>query len=526
MPLVSLNSAFYPLVMSFRFSNSRPQFSFLPGSPQNNLGSYLYAILFAILASAPLSGPGEEFPDPAPPEVSEAPDSAPPEASPFESLTFFSPPKERNPDAINSDWPRFLGPDDNATSPETHLLERFPEGGPAKVWEMRKGSGYTSPVFAGGRLVMFDRIGDEETVDCLDPETGQRFWSYSYPVVYSDRYGFNNGPRASAVIDSGKVYTLGVTSVLTCLDLVHGTVLWQRDLTSEFQPSSFFFGHGACPLVHEGKLIVPLGTNEMEEGWSVVAFDQHSGKLLWGTRHEWNASYASPIIAELQGKPRLIVLQGGESDPAFGGVLCIELDSGTLLDAFSWRPDKYESVNGSTPVAVGENRVFITASYQKGAVLLRLNEELKWEELWQAPEFGIHWMTPVHLDGHLYGFRGRNEPDAWLASYEIDSGEENWRKDFEWTIPLASGRDYRMKYLRGSLLHADGRTYALGELGSLGILELSPEGVKELDNAQLFLARATWSLPVLHRGLLYVSQHEPTVDGEPPRLICYDLRGE
>jgi outer membrane protein assembly factor BamB len=258
-----------------------------------------------------------------------------------------------------------------------------------------------------------------------------------------------------------------------------------------------------------------MGTNGEAEGLSVVAFDQNTGQIVWITKHKWNASYASPVIAELQGEPRLLVFQGGESDPPFGGLLAINPQTGELLDAFPWRPDKYESVNGSTPVSVG---------YELGAVLLRLNESLKWETVWNAPEFGMHWMTPLLRDGHLYGFRGRNEPDSWLASYSVATGQENWREDFEWTIPLESGRDYRMKYLRGSLLHADGKTYALGELGSLGIFNLSPEGAESLDRTQLFLARSTWSLPVLHRGLLYISQHEADVDGNGPRLICYDLR--
>jgi hypothetical protein len=83
-----------------------------------------------------------------------------------------------------------------------------------------------------------------------------------------------------------------------------------------------------------------------------------------------------------------------------------------------------------------------------------------------------------------------------------------------------------MKYLRGSLLQADGRTYALGELGTLGIFELTSGGAKELDKTQLFLSRSTWSLPVLHKGLLFVSQHEADTEGNPPRLICYDLREE
>ncbi len=493
-----------------------------------NLSLMIRTIIFCLLLCGSLTGSpfllAVGIEDPAPPSVSAPKGGEATEAVGHDRLTFFAEPKALSPDAVTSNWPRFLGPTDDGKTPETHLIDEIPENGPAKVWEMEKGSGYTSPVIVDGKLVLFDRIGDEEIVDCLEPETGKRFWQYGYPVVYSDRYGFNNGPRASAVIDSGKVYTLGVTSKLSCLDLATGSLLWQRELMVEFDRASFFFGHGACPLIHDGKLIVPLGTNGMEKGLSVVAFDQHNGKLLWSAEHEWNASYASPIIAELQGAPRLIVFQGGESDPAFGGLLCLNPENGELHDTFAWRPDKYESVNSSTPVAVGNNRIFITTSYQLGATLLRLNEDLKWEQLWKAPDFGIHWMTPLLLDGHLYGFRGRNEPDAWLASYNVETGEENWREDLEWTVPIKSGRDYRMKYLRGSLLHADGKTFALGELGSLGLLKLRPEGVEEIGRSQLFFARATWSLPVLHRGLLYISQHEPDMDNNPPRLICYDLR--
>lgn len=464
----------------------------------------------------------EGFVDPAPPAVAEMPDDPTPrEPVVFDGLTFHAAPKPLSPEAVTADWPRFLGPTDDGKTPETHLLEEFPEGGPVPVWEMEKGISYTSPVIAEGRLITFNRFGDEEVVQCLDPETGRQYWEFRYPVEYSDRYGFNSGPRASAVIESGRVYTLGVTSTLTCLDLSSGTRLWQRDLSTEFSRASYFFGHGCCPLVHDGKIIVPLGTADR---MSVAAFDQFTGNLIWGTKHEWNASYASPIVATLQGEERLLVFGGGESDPPFGGLMCIDLENGRLHDAFPWRPDKVESVNGSTPVPVGDNRVYLSASYGKGGVLLKLNKDLKWEELWRAPEFGMHWTTPLLLDGYLYGFQGRNEPDAWLASYEVATGREVWRADPEWSVTLTSGRDYRMKYLRGSLLQADGRVYALGELGSLGILKLTSEGLEELDKAQLFLARSTWSLPVIHRGLLYVAQHEEDMDGNPPRLICYDFR--
>ena len=474
------------------------------------------------LSSPALPGRADDFTDPAPPaSIAPPTGKATPEAKTFPGLTFHAAPKPLAGDAVTADWPRFLGPSDDGKTPETHLLERFPEDGLKKVWEMEKGRSYTSPTIAGGKMVVFNRFGDEEVIQCLEPETGRQFWSHAYPTSYRDRYGFNNGPRASAVIAGEYVFTLGAESVLTCLDLANGTRLWQRRLAEEFDRLPYFFGHGCAPLVHGGRVIVPLGT---ADGLSVAAFEVATGKLAWGTRHTWQAGYASPIVTPLQGKETLLVFAGDDSDPPVGGLLAIDPEDGTLLDAFPWRPDKYESVNGSTPIAVGENRVFLSASYDKGGVLLKFNDAGKWEELWRTPGFGLHWATPLLLDGHLYGFHGRNEPDALFKSVEVATGKENWSSDPEFRVAGPSGRDYRMKYFRGSLLQADGRTWALGEFGTLGILKLTPAGFEELDRTQLFLARATWSLPVLHRGLLYVAQHEEDMDGTPPRLICYDLR--
>lgn len=478
-------------------------------------------LLAATLLGGPLLLSAEDFTDPAPPAWVEPPaPAARTGAVEFPGLVFHAAPKALSPEAVVADWPRFLGPTDNAKTSETHLLERFPEGGLKKVWEMEKGTSYTSPTIVGGRLVVFNRLGEEETVQCLDPETGRQHWRFGYAVDYSDRYGFNKGPRASAVIAENRVFTLGVTSVLTCLDLASGTQLWQRHLAEEFDRLPYFFGHGCTPLVHQGKVIVPLGTSD---GLSVAAFDAKTGRLAWGARHEWQAGYASPVIARLQGEDRILVFAGDDSRPPSGGLLCIDPGDGTLLDAFPWRADKYESVNGSTPVAVGGDRVFISSSYGKGSAMLRLNESLKWEKLWETPDFGLHWNTALLLDDHLYGFQGRNEPDAWLAAFSLD-GKEAWRADPEFEIPGPGGRPYRMKYFRGSLLQADGRTWALGEFGTLGILRLSPSGVEEIDRTQLFLARSTWSLPVIHRGLLYIAQHERDMEGAEARLICYDLR--
>jgi outer membrane protein assembly factor BamB len=487
------------------------------------LPACVFVSVFAVFACAQEAKEAEEkWSDPAPPEVRKVPEEAAELiAEGYEGLTFHAAAKPRAASAINAEWHRFLGPNDDGTTPETNLLSKFPDSGLSVVWEMEKGTAYTSPVIADGRLVFFTRFEDRETIMALDPQTGKKFWQQDYAVEYRDRYGFNNGPRASAVIDDGKVYTLGVTSVLSCLDLKSGTVLWRRDLDAEFEVEDYFFGHGACPIVHGGKVIVNLGG---ADGLCVAAFDQQDGKLVWGTRHEWRASYASPIVKQLRGEDRLLVFAGGDSRPAVGGLLCIDPNSGELLDEFSWRSDKYESVNGSTPIVVGDNRVYISDCYSKGGVMLELGEDLKWMELWQAADFGLHWNTPQLLDGYLYGFRGRNEPDAWLACYSAQSGEEKWRDDLQWNVKVGDS-DYRMAFFRGSILQADGRFYCLGELGSFAVLAMDSTGVQVTSRAQLFTARSTWSLPVVSNGLLYLMQHEDGYDDSSlARMICYDLR--
>ena len=106
---------------------------------------------------------------------------------------------------------------------------------PPLIWEFAKGTGYTSPAIAGDRLVFMHRVADEEIIECLHPETGASRWRFRYATAFEDRYGYNNGPRSSPVIDAGgRVYTVGAEGKLHCLDLASGKVTWKRDL----QPST------------------------------------------------------------------------------------------------------------------------------------------------------------------------------------------------------------------------------------------------------------------------------------------------
>jgi outer membrane protein assembly factor BamB len=482
--------------------------------------------LFVIALICCATFAADAFQDPAPPKQEQVPEVAPAKAKPNPAVKFHTRPKPLPAGAVTHDWTSFLGPTHNGVSTETKLLKEWPTGGPALVWEMQKGTGYSSPAISGERLVYFQRSGGREIVECLRAESGEKFWDFGYPTDFEDRYGYNNGPRASPVIDGDRVYTFGAQGKLHCLKLSTGQLYWKRDLAAEFKVPQDFFGTATTPLIEGDLLIINVGA---PKGPTVAAFHKLTGKMVWGTGNEWGPSYASPVPATIDGKRRVFVFAGGESKPPTGGLLVINPANGEISSTFPWRSRSYESVNAASPVIAG-NQVFISASYKTGGALLNVLPDGKNTLAWTSPEIGTHFNTAVEKDGYLYAFDGRNEPDASLVCVERKTGKVMWRVNPEWEETLAFNGTEKKQLLgtyRGTLLAVDGKFLCLGELGHLLWLDLSPQGYKELSRAWLFAARETWSLPVLSHGLLYVSQHSrDLLRGTPPRLLCYDLRGK
>ena len=147
-------------------------------------------------------------------------------------------------DAVTHEWASFLGPTHNAVSTETRLSRTLP---PALVWEYPKGTSYAAPAVAGGHVVLVHRVGEEEIVELLQPETGMRQWNFRYSTDFEDRYGYNNGPRSSPVIDGDRVFTVGAQGQLHCLDLRSGALVWRRNIGARLQSAAGFLWHRVDP---------------------------------------------------------------------------------------------------------------------------------------------------------------------------------------------------------------------------------------------------------------------------------------
>lgn len=431
--------------------------------------------------------------------------------------------KDLSPQAMVSDWHRFNGPEDNAQSPESPLLKEWPSDGPNLLWSVKKGAGYASPAVVGKWLVLFHRMDGNEMVEGMDAETGELKWKYSYPVEYRDRYGYSAGPRASPVVDQGLVYVHGVTAWMTCLDLETGKLVWQRDLTKEYQVPRYFFGKGSNPIFADGILVLNLGG---AKGDCLIGLNRTTGKTVWVLKDEWGASYSSPTLATIHGRKVCLALTGGESKPAKGGLLVFDPATGERLVRFPWRSRKYESATACPPIHLGDGYVFLSECYDKGSVVLNISADFTAEVVWQNQKLGIHWMTPIEKEGFLYGVSGRHQQGAEVFCVEWKSGKVLWKEAIGWRDNIL-GRELNLQLFRASLLWADGKFLCLSELGSLIRADFSPDGWEIEEKAQLFFAAETWTLPALSRGLLYVMQNDTDrISGKANRLLCYDFRGE
>jgi outer membrane protein assembly factor BamB len=389
--------------------------------------------------------------------------------------------------AAGADWPQFLGPARNGTSPETGLVASWPAKGPPVLWQRDVGEGYSGPVVAAGRLVLFHRVGDEEVVECLDASTGKPLWKHAEATAYSDPLGKGDGPRSTPAVAGGKVFTLGPGGRLLCLSLQDGKKLWQRALLEDYEVPRSYFGVGTSPLVEDDLVLVNVGAKDA----GIVAFHKDAGKEAWRATGQ-GASYASPVAATLDGVRHALFFTRE-------GLVSLDPATGAVRFTKRWRARIDASVNAASPV-VFDGHVFLTACYDTGAVLLKVRKDGV-DEVWKGDEsLSCHFGTPVYLDGHLYGFDGRQEEGARLRCVEARTGKVCW------TEP---------GYGCGSMILADGRLIVLGEGGDLALVQPDPGRYRELARASV-LGRPCRAHLALSGGRLYAR------DGR--RLVCWDLR--
>lgn len=387
------------------------------------------------------------------------------------------------------DWPQWLGPNRDGVSKEKGLLAAFPKDGPKVVWRHAVGEGYSGPIVAGDRLIFFHRIDNDEVVECLHAVTGNSQWKHAYPTAYADSLGKGDGPRCTPVIAGGKLITLGAEGTLTCLSL-DGKKLWSLSLVKNYKTLLGYFGIGTTPVVEQNLVLVNVGA----KGAGIVAFDLDKGTEVWKATDD-PGSYSSPVVCTVDGA-RLAVFFTRT------GAVVLDPKTGAVRYQQKWRSRNAASVNAATPLVI-DNQAFFSASYDTGALLLKLRKDGA-EKVWEDENLmSNQYNTCVFHDGHLYGFDGRVDSPVppTFKCIELKTRKVKWAKE---------------EFGNGSMILADGRLILLTEKGDLCLIEATPKEFRETARVRLLEAGPVRAHPALSNGRFYARDQKT--------LVCVELK--
>jgi outer membrane protein assembly factor BamB len=271
------------------------------------------------------------------------------------------------------------------------------------------GWGNATPALVGGKLYVFARQGDDEVTLCLDASSGKELWKDKYAAqAVIGPPSRHPGPRSSPAVANGKVVTLGVGGVLSCLDAANGKVVWRKDPFPKVVPRFFT---ATSPIIVDGKAVAHLGGRR---NGAIIAFDLATGDQKWKWADE-GPQYASPALLTVAGTKQIVTLTEKS-------VVGIGAADGKLLWQIPFVPGR-RAYNSATPIVDGQTVIYTGRGRGTKAVKIeKQGDGFAVKELWSNTELATQFNTPVLKDGLLFGVSDRGN----LFCINARTGKTAW----------------------------------------------------------------------------------------------------
>jgi outer membrane protein assembly factor BamB len=388
-----------------------------------------------------------------------------------------------NADLAVGDDSGYLGPNRNGILETLSLNRDWTAQSPKQLWRQPVGLGWSSFAVSGQRALTQEQRGENELVICYELTSGLVLWAHTNHVRFSEPLG-GDGPRATPTITGGRVYAVGGTGILDCLDGATGKLIWSRDTLKENSLPNLPFGKSCSPLVFDDLVVVTGGETN---GSTLLAYHLNDGSPAWRAGTD-KASFSSPTLVTLAGKRQIVAVNAGSvtgHDPSCGAVLW----------TYSW---KGEWPKCAQPVVLPPDRIFVAASFNAGCLLLQLsaNPDGKFSvtEKWKNRNMKSEFSNIVARDGYAYGL-----DDGILACVDLSTGERKWKDGH---------------YGHGHVLLVGDLLLIQTEQGPVALVEAKPSEFKELGNFAALQSK-TWNVPAVADGFLLVRNDQDAA--------CYKL---
>ncbi|NJK85778.1 MAG: PQQ-binding-like beta-propeller repeat protein [Bacteroidales bacterium] len=381
-----------------------------------------------------------------------------------------------NSDELVETWPRFRGESfDNIKKPGIKLQDKLPEK-PEILWSVELGEGHAGPAIYKGMVYLldYDEQLKADMLRCFLLKDGKEVWRRWYPVHVKRNHGMS---RTVPAVTDDYVITIGPRCHVMCVNRKTGDFLWGLDIEKEYESEVPLWYTGQCPLIDGNIAVLATGGKSL-----IIGVDCRTGEKIWETANPngWKMSHSSIMPFEFNGTKMYVYA-------AIGGICGIEPSTGKMIWSYEgWKP----SVIAPSPVCMPDGKIFQTAGYGAGSVILELKktgstfETSVYQEYKPAEGLACEQQTPVFTDGILFGIMPK---DGGILRNQFVCFDP---ADFK-TPVWSSGKEKRFGL--GPFILADGKFYMLNDDGTLFIVKKSTKNYLQLDEKKLFEGHDAWA---------------------------------
>jgi outer membrane protein assembly factor BamB len=404
---------------------------------------------------------------------------------------------------LNEKWPRFRGADfDNISKSPVRLIDRFNADDPKILWSVELGEGHAGPAIYNGNVYLLD-YDEEKKADmlrCFALTNGKELWRRWYNVTVKRNHGMS---RTVPAVTEDFILTIGPRAHVMCVKRVNGDFLWGLDIEKEYQTEIPLWYTGQCPLIDNDRAVIATGGKAL-----IISVDCSSGDVIWETPNNlgWKMSHSSIMPYEYRGRKMYVY-------SAVGGVCGVASD-GPDAGKILWSTSAWQHpVVAPSPVCMPDGKIFLTAGYGAGSMVLQLHgkdNDFRIDVLQEyLPKDGLacEQQTPIYYMGHLFGILPK---DAATLRNEFVCVNPDDCTRFIWT----SGSENR--FGMGPYILADNKFFLLRDDGTLSIIQPSITGYIQLDQIKVFEGQDAWAPLAIADGFMLLRDSK--------KMFCIDIR--
>ena len=372
------------------------------------------------------------------------------------------------------DWPQWRGPNRDGAVTSFREPSPWPET-LKKHWRVDVGLGYATPLVVGDRVYLFTRQGQEEVMTAIDAASGSTIWRTAYAAPFqmtgaTARHGA--GPKSTPAFADGRLFTLGMTNVVTAFDAATGKQLWQKPATKA-QPQ---FHTAMSPVVDSSLMIVHVGG---PGDAALTAFEVATGNVRWTWTGD-SPAYGSPIVVDLAGTRQVVTF-------THRNLVGVSLATGELL----WRRPFRTPSDTTSQTPILYRGTIIQNGRDNGVTAFRVvrrDDGWSTEDVWQTKEVSLHMTNGVVVDGVLYGLSHLNAGQYFAL--DLATGTVLWKSD-----PRQAEN--------AAMVSAANTIFSLEDDGEMIVMKAGRAGMNVVRRYDL-ADSATWAQPAISGSRVFV----------------------